>query len=94
MIDSIICALPCIWPILVLVVGFVWVNILKTRMLYKGPLPSDGPIDGFASKADRIEYYDTGPARIRSIYKALWVFGLAGILGTGIIFFITRVIIK
>jgi len=41
---------------------------------FRGPLPSDGPIEGFDSKQARIEFYDTHPQRVRAAFK----FGVIG----------------
>ena len=56
--------------------------LMNSWVPFKGPLPSDGPVEGFASKAARIEFYDTTPLRVRSATKAgviggvLWLVGL------------------
>jgi hypothetical protein len=56
--------------------------ILNTWVPFRGPLPSDGPVEGFASKAARIEFYDTGPQKIRMAVKwgticgVIWLVGL------------------
>lgn len=71
---SIYCIL-CAWS-LVAVLGTFGVSsyILNSWVPFRGPLPSDGPVEGFASKQARIDYYDTGPLRIRTSAK----FGLIG----------------
>lgn len=69
--------IPCIWTVLMLL-GTVGVTsfIRNTWVPFRGPLPSDGPEEGFASKAARIEFYDTTPLRIRTAVK----FGVIGIV--------------
>lgn len=86
------CILPCAWPVIVVILGVVWLNVLRTRMLYRGPLPSDGPVDGFASKADRVEFYDTTDARTREIWKAGWIFGIIAIAGTGVMWLVAKIL--
>jgi hypothetical protein len=79
---SIYC-IPCIWSIIILLGTFGVVSyVLNIWCPYRGPLPSDGPIDGFASKTDRMDFFDTGPQRIRiATYLGgaggfLWLLGL------------------
>ena len=71
---SIYC-IPCIWTAIVLLSTFgVTSYVMNNWVPFRGPLPSDGPVEGFASKAARIEYFDTNPQRIRTAFK----FGIAG----------------
>jgi hypothetical protein len=79
---SIYC-IPCIWSVIgilgVVGIGSYYLNVWVP---FRGPLPSDGPVEGFASKAARIEYYDTRPLRVRTAFKAgaivagIWLVGL------------------
>ena len=32
---------------------------------FRGPLPSDGPVEGFADDSARIDFFDTNPLRVR-----------------------------
>ena len=79
---SIYC-IPCVWSLVGILVTFgICSFILNIWVPYRGPLPSDGPVEGFASKAARIEFYDTRPQRIRAAFKAgtiggvIWLTGL------------------
>ena len=75
--------LPCVIS-LVFVIGTIGVCsfILNSWVPFGGSLPSDGPVEGFASKAARIEFLDLGPRRIRAAFKAgviggvLWLVSL------------------
>lgn len=71
---SIYC-IPSVWSLVVLMgtIGVVSF-IMNAWVPFRGPLPSDGPEEGFASKAARIEFYDTTPVRIRTAMK----FGIIG----------------
>ena len=83
LLSSIYCIL-CSWS-LVAILGTFGASsyILNSWVPFRGPLPSDGPVEGFASKQARIDYYDTTPLRVRTSAKAgligaaIW---LAGIL--------------
>ena len=67
--------IPCVWTLITMLGTFgVGSFILNGWVPFRGPLPSDGPEEGFASKAARIEFYDTGPQRIRTAMK----FGIIG----------------
>jgi len=33
---------------------------------FRGPLPSDGPVEGFADDGARIDFFDTHPLRVRT----------------------------
>lgn len=67
--------IPCVWTLITMLGTFGVVSfILNAWVPFRGPLPSDGPEEGFASKAARIEFYDTGPQRIRTAMK----FGIIG----------------
>jgi hypothetical protein len=75
--------ISCIWTLLSMLGTFgAGSYFMNSWVPFKGPLPSDGPVEGFASKAARIEFYDTTPLRIRSATKAgviggvLWLVGL------------------
>jgi hypothetical protein len=62
--------LPCIWTVL----GFLGIlggvkYLLNTWTPYKGPLPSEGKIEGFASTQARKEFYDTTPMRAQAATK-------------------------
>jgi hypothetical protein len=79
---SIYC-IPCVWTLVaVLSIFGVCSYILNIWMPFRGPLPSDGPVEGFASKSARIEFYDTSPLRIRTATKfgiigaVIWMVGL------------------
>lgn len=80
--SSVFC-LPCVWSLVALLGTFgVCSFILNTWVPFRGPLPSDGPVEGFASKQARIEFYDTTALRIRTAAKygiiggVVWLSGL------------------
>ena len=67
--------IPCIWTIVALLGTFgATSRIMNSWVPFKGPVPSDGPVEGFASKQARIDYFDTAPVRIRTAAK----FGVIG----------------
>ena len=79
---SIYC-IPCVWSLISLLGTFGIVSfILNAWVPFRGPLPSDGPVEGFASKAARIDFYDTTAQRIRTAVKygiiggVVWLVGL------------------
>jgi hypothetical protein len=79
---SIYC-IPCLWSLIGGLGTFGIISfILNAWVPFRGPLPADGPVEGFASKAARIEFYDTGPLRIRTATKVgaicavVWTVGL------------------
>ena len=73
---SIYC-IPCIWTIVLLLAIMGAVSFIRNSWVpFRGPLPSDGPVEGFASKAARIDFYDTTPLRIRTAFK----FGVIGFI--------------
>lgn len=84
------CVLPCAWPVVTLMVMMLVIRWVRTRIIYRGPLPSDGAVDGFASKDDRKEYFDTTDQRTREMFKVFYVFIPLAIVGTGIMFIITK----
>ena len=75
--------ISCVWTLLSMLGTFGVSSFLMNKWVpFRGPLPSDGPVEGFASKVARIEFYDTTPLRIRTATKAgviggvLWLVGL------------------
>jgi hypothetical protein len=79
---SIYC-IPCVWSLLIILGTFgVTSFVMNSWVPFRGPLPSDGPVEGFASKAARIEFFDTTPLRIRTAFRvgiiggAIWLVGL------------------
>jgi hypothetical protein len=85
---SIFC-IPCVWS-LVAILGTAGIcsYLLNVWVPFRGPLPSDGPVEGFASKAARIEFYDTGPQRIRAAVKAGVIGGVIWLIGAVTAYFI------
>jgi hypothetical protein len=78
---SIYC-IPCVWSLVGLLGTFGAISfILNTWVPFRGPLPSDGPVEGFASKAARIEFYNTGPQRIRMATKIGIICGVVWLAG-------------
>jgi hypothetical protein len=63
--------LPCVWSLggglgIFGVVSYFMNNWVPA----KGPLPSDGPVEGFTSRAVMKAFYDTSGMRIRAAAKA------------------------
>lgn len=58
---------PCLWTVFCLLLTIGVTSFIRNSWVpFRGPLPSDGPVEGFASKQARIEFYDTTPLRIRT----------------------------
>jgi hypothetical protein len=79
---SIYC-IPCVWSLVAILGTFgVCSYIMNAWVPFRGPLPSDGPVEGFPSKNARIDFFNTQPQRIRASFKAgviggvLWLTGL------------------
>jgi len=84
------CVTPCIAPVLSLIGCVITLRIIRSRMIYRGPMPSDGPEEGFASKAARIEYFSTTDQRFRETVKAIIVWVVVAFLSSGLIWLITH----
>ena len=74
--------LPCIWSGLCLVGGVGVAHYFNAIWVpAKGPLPSDGPAEGFTNRAAMKAFYDTSGMRIRAGARAvlivigIWVVG-------------------
>jgi hypothetical protein len=73
---------PCLWLAVWSVVALGGVSYIRNSWVpYRGPLPSDGPLDGFDDKQARIDYFDTSPLRIR--YATLFATIVAGVAFVG-----------
>lgn len=94
MIDYLSQVLKCITPCIVPAVGLVGLVItlgwIKTRMIYKGTMPSDGPIDGFDSNESKIEFYSTNAERFRDSIKAIVIWIGIVIVGSGLVWFFSK----
>jgi hypothetical protein len=85
---SIYC-IPCVWSLIALLGTFGIVSfILNAWVPFRGPLPSDGPVEGFASKAARIDFYDTTAQRIRTAMKFGTIGGVVWLVGLVTSYFI------
>ena len=74
--------IPCVWSLVSLLGTFgICSFVLNVWVPFRGPLPADGPIEGFASKAARIEFFDTGPIRIREVTKIGIIGGMVWAVG-------------
>ena len=74
--------LPCVWTALVLISTMgVASFFMNTWVPFRGPIPSDGPVEGFASKQARIDFYDTSALRIRTAVRAGVIGGMTWIVG-------------
>ena len=81
--QSIYC-LPCVWTGLALVVGVLVASYFQnTWVPAKGPLPSDGPAEGFPNRAAMKAFYDTSGMRIRAAARAVVI--VAGVWLVGVI---------
>jgi hypothetical protein len=58
----------------------------KNGMVYAGVLPADGPVGGFASKSDRILFWDTTQRRGRLMVRTVVTWVIITIIGSGIMF--------
>jgi hypothetical protein len=75
--------LPCVWSAIGLV-GVLGVSryFMDVWVPAKGPLPSDGPAEGFPSRSAMKAFYDTSSMRVRAAAKAavivagVWLVGL------------------
>lgn len=77
---------PCIVPIIGLVGLVLNLGMVKNNMIYVGVLPSDGPVGGFASKSDRIQFWDVTQRRGRKMVKAVVTWVIITIVGSGVMF--------
>ena len=84
------CITPCITPAVALVGCMITIGIIRNRMIYRGPMPSDGPDEGFASKAARIEYFSTNDQRFRETVKAVIIWVIVGIVASVLVWFLTN----
>ena len=76
LLTSVYCII-CAWSLVAILGTFGVANwILNAWVPYRGPLPSDGPVEGFASKAARIDFFDTTALRVRTSAKG-WLIGAA-----------------
>jgi hypothetical protein len=83
------CITPCISPLAALIGCILTVGIIRTRIIYRGPMPSDGPEEGFASKAARVEYFSTSQQRYSETVKAIIIWIVIGILASVIVWLAT-----
>ena len=83
------CITPCITPALAFGGLMITLTIIRNRMIYRGPMPSDGPEEGFASKAARIEYFSTSDQRFRETEKAVIIWVIVAIVASVIVWFLT-----
>lgn len=75
--------LACAWSILGGFAIFAAVSFFMNSWVpFRGPVPSDGPVEGFASKQARIDFYNTHDVRVRAAAKAaaigagIWLVGI------------------
>lgn len=75
--------LPCTWSGLGLVAVLIATRYyIDSWVPAKGPLPSDGPAEGFPSRKAMKSFYDTSGMRVRAAAKAgvivagIWLVGL------------------
>ena len=79
------CVTPCITPAMSFLGCLLTVGIIRNRMIYRGPMPSDGPEEGFASKQARIDYYSTTDQRYSETVKAIIIWVLCGVAASLIV---------
>lgn len=81
--------LPCVWSLIGGAGIFFTVSYYLNRWLpFMGTLPVQGPVDGFLSKTDKKEFFDTEPTRIRAAAKAGFIVFLVWLVGVAILYFI------
>ena len=79
--------ISCVWTLLSMLGTFgVCSYLMNSWVPFRGPLPSDGPVEGFASKVARIEFYDTTPLRIRTSTKTAVIGGVVWLVGLVVAF--------
>jgi hypothetical protein len=88
--ESLRCTIPCIVPLASVIGAVLTIGFIRTRTIYRGPMPSDGPVEGFASKAARIEYFSTHDQRFRETIKAIIVWIMIAIVGSGLVWFFDK----
>ena len=83
--------MPCLWTLLCgLSLYFVSNYIRNNWVPFRGPTPSDGPVNGFASKADEIQFYDTHDLRIQTTWKYGVIIAVVWAIGAGLAFIILK----
>jgi hypothetical protein len=81
--------IPCLWLTFIAVLTFAGVSYIRNSWVpYRGPLPTDGPLDGFDDKQTRIEYFDTVPLRVRTATLYSTIMLVIAIVGDLIAFII------
>jgi hypothetical protein len=81
------CITPCITPIASFLGWMLTISIIRNRLIYRGPMPSDGPEEGFASKAARIEFFTTHDQRFRETVKASVIWFVVAIVASIVVWF-------
>jgi hypothetical protein len=82
---------PCIWTALGLVAVVVSTSYYQNKWLpFMGILPIQGPEEGFLSKSDKEEFFDTKPVRIRAAAKAGIIIVVVWFVGLVMLFLILR----
>lgn len=84
------CITPCIVPVACIIGLVITFGIIKTRMIYRGPMPSDGPVDGFVSTEAKLEYFNTSAQRFRESTRAVVIWIIIGIVGSLLVWFFSK----
>ena len=78
--------IPCIWSVVCLCTGLFLIKyIRKIWVPFRGPMPINGPVDGFADDGDRMQFFDTSALRIRTMWKYIVIIAVVWAVGAGII---------
>jgi hypothetical protein len=82
---------PCVWSVFCLVITLGSMSWVRNNWVpFRGPLPSDGELDGFYDDADRMKFFDTHDLRFRTA-AILGVIGLVTwIIGGSVSIFILK----
>lgn len=85
--QALTCISPCIMPVLAFIGCIIHLRYIRYRMIFRGPMPSDGEVDGFASKEARIEFFSTNDQRFKETVKAIVIWVIVGIVASLIFYF-------
>jgi hypothetical protein len=81
--------LPCIWSVIAFlgIYGGV-MYLLNSWTPYKGPIPSEGKVEGFASAEERKKFFDTSSMRAQAATKFGLIAGATWFFVMAVLFFV------
>jgi hypothetical protein len=92
LVNSVKCFLPCAWFMATLLIGTLVITYRRGRLIYRGPMPSDGPNNGFASQREEIAFFDVTDQITRETFKAGTIMAIVCVIGTAVMYLVSRVI--